>query len=1078
MDSSTAAEAASKDESPKQSISNQPDTDKSKVQGTLDQLIQSPSIQPSPSPSNSISSSPSKASSSGTNNTPSKWQVGETPKWRFVNKAKSTEGYTTLSAGKIVKGKSSQELVGFYSNRNISKSEIYMQDVESSGEILNPNNNNRERYSTGNIGRLDIKEQMNDTDTEFTSYTSPRKAKNVEEEEVVEEVTSDTSEHKEEEKIIAAQPIAAPLPEEIPQSNDILDEIEKQQQILATASEEVVEELAKPVDAAAAVIEEEESSKPTPTEQEEQTNKKRTYILISIIVLIALILAIIIGVFVARKEDSNEAVGIVDLLDVESPTISPTAPTGYCPSSTSLFELSSGSSSGIQQQGNDELTSSEFTWTLKDSCTNTMIMKCLPCSSNVGQQQQQDEENVVSTSLFTESTTLEPTLDPDIQINHEQCIGSTSRPRPVHNGERFRFNLLTISSAYNNKSGSCQNINKLSYEYGMFINVTDFSDCASKCVQDTPDELVSYGTLYGSFRGYEYNCLSKECRCLYDENTLNVDNSDNFDIVVGKYNTESGIFGSGEIDSVISKVGYYCGKLVSGGDDDDNYPTFSPRELQQGVYNYQLVEKYTPKLDGVSGCIPNNSNYVLEVTKSNYIGECCGFIPDSYVLRYDGTIVGNDEMTPIPKEGSKHYFPYYDVNNETCTQDVESSNQDWKLVMNINPSDGHDAGWLSEIWYKMESVGLKEESLSRDYKDYEAWRETFKCLAITRHNDDGIVDGVKVWEMDNALRFEDYFNPTVSVRQVVTSTGPVQRTIASEAMNVDTDPILASSGPNNNLAFNWIYSNNGVRVVLTDVGHHSKTLSADPSDDDDSHGLGNSFGTGSSSWSHDASVLQDDCAGTSCKVQGSDFGNAFNIPAPSIEDHFDNPLPKYGNYGFYISSLADDGACPIFRIAEGVPTLSPSHPLRDIIHKDDDDQYPCRESIESDMAGRVIGLTESFCGFCPWKRVDTNCYQRVATLVQNNDMTQVEARQSLLNKRQCTVPEDDATLLEEIKTQIEKIPYCGNVPGTPGSRPPTSQPTTTSPSTSPSKQPSKKPTNEPSKKPTKKPTPKVSMSHT
>lgn len=176
--------------------------------------------------------------------------------------------------------------------------------------------------------------------------------------------------------------------------------------------------------------------------------------------------------------------------------------------------------------------------------------------------------------------------------------------------------------------------------------------------------------------------------------------------------------------------------------------------------------------------------------------------------------------------------------------------------------------------------------------------------------------------------------------------------------------------------------------------------------------------------------------------------------------------------------MDDDGVCPIFRIAEeGAPTLSPSHPLRDIVHKNDDDQYPCRESIESDMVGRVIGLTESFCGFCPWKRVDTNCYQRVATLVQNNDMTHAEARQSLLNKRQCTVPEDDATLLEEIKTQIENIPYCGNVPGTPGSRPPTNQPTTTSPSTSPSKQPSKRPTNEPSKKPTKKPTPKVSNSH-
>ena len=186
-------------------------------------------------------------------------------------------------------------------------------------------------------------------------------------------------------------------------------------------------------------------------------------------------------------------------------------------------------------------------------------------------------------------------------------------------------------------------------------------------------------------------------------------------------------------------------------------------------------------------------------------------------------------------------------------------------------------------------------------------------------------------------------------------------------------------------------------------------------------------------------------------------------------------MPKYGNYGFYVSSLTDEGACPIFRIAEeGAPTPSPSHPLRDIVH-DDDVQYPCRESIESDMAGRVIGLTGSFCGFCPWKRADTNCYQRVATLVQNNDMTHVGARQSLLNKRQCTVPEDDATLLEEINTQIEKIPYCGNVPVTPGSRPPTNQPTTTSPTISPSKQPSKKPTNEPSQTPTKKPTPKVSM---
>ena len=180
---------------------------------------------------------------------------------------------------------------------------------------------------------------------------------------------------------------------------------------------------------------------------------------------------------------------------------------------------------------------------------------------------------------------------------------------------------------------------------------------------------------------------------------------------------------------------------------------------------------------------------------------------------------------------------------------------------------------MSDIWTGNDSLGSKEKSLSSDYKDGEAWQQPFKCLAITRHNDDGIIDGgVKVWEMDDDSSLSAYFNPTVSGRQVVTSNGPVQKTIASGATNIDTDPILASEGTNNNLAFNWNYGNNGARVVLTDVGKYSGTLSAIDENDDDTHGLGNTFDW--SSWEHDASILQPDCHGAGCAVQGTDYGDS------------------------------------------------------------------------------------------------------------------------------------------------------------------------------------------------------------
>ena len=40
--------------------------------------------------------------------------VAETPKWRFVAKAKSTEGYSSCAAGQVIEGKSARELIAKY----------------------------------------------------------------------------------------------------------------------------------------------------------------------------------------------------------------------------------------------------------------------------------------------------------------------------------------------------------------------------------------------------------------------------------------------------------------------------------------------------------------------------------------------------------------------------------------------------------------------------------------------------------------------------------------------------------------------------------------------------------------------------------------------------------------------------------------------------------------------------------------------------------------------------------------------------------------------------------------------------
>jgi len=228
----------------------------------------------------------------------------------------------------------------------------------------------------------------------------------------------------------------------------------------------------------------------------------------------------------------------------------------------------------------------------------------------------------------------------------------------------------------------------------------------------------------------------------------------------------------------------------------------------------------------------------------------------------------------------------------------------WTLALNINPSDGNNAGWLSDIWYGTGNVGTSDRRYTHDYKDYiSAWQQPFECMAIVRHNAANY-DGVKVWKMNESKAFNDHFNSgTYNDRAVVTEGGPVQFEYSTSSQSMDIDPILASSGIDNNVAFNWRYSNNGARVVLTDVGHYSGALSSFDTNDDDVHGLGNDFdGTDEvqSNYWHDASVIQPDCHGAGCKIQGTDHGSSLSTDT------------KLGNYAFFITNAFEDGSCPRF----------------------------------------------------------------------------------------------------------------------------------------------------------------------
>ena len=282
----------------------------------------------------------------------------------------------------------------------------------------------------------------------------------------------------------------------------------------------------------------------------------------------------------------------------------------------------------------------------------------------------------------------------------------------------------------------------------------------------------------------------------------------------------------------------------------------------------------------------------------------------SGLLVPDNECNGADNICKFCGSGSV-YTGIIEATSSCCSADgnIQNTSVDiecfptYNLAFNVNPSDGNNAGYYSPMWNVNSNVGSLSQALSHDYKSVSAWSQQFQCLAVARHNGAGIADGIKVWKLSTQNTLANHFQS--SDRAVMTSGGPVQ-VISESGVSYSTDPMLASSGVNNNLAFNWRHSNNGARVILSDVGHWSGTLSGETINDDDSHGIGNDLScdhanqAASALWWHDAAKVQANCHGTSCTILGTDHGGEFTL----VE-------PKFGNYAFLVSETDAGGNCPL-----------------------------------------------------------------------------------------------------------------------------------------------------------------------
>ena len=209
----------------------------------------------------------------------------------------------------------------------------------------------------------------------------------------------------------------------------------------------------------------------------------------------------------------------------------------------------------------------------------------------------------------------------------------------------------------------------------------------------------------------------------------------------------------------------------------------------------------------------------------------------------------------------------------------------WYLALNLNPSDGHTMGYVNG-WTEDRFIGTYAEALTKDYLNRMVWNQPVQYIAIARHQA-GEVDAVKVFRFREGGRsLLDRFRELDPGREVVTEGGPLQEEAAATAQNLHNDPVFSVAG---DLAFNWRYTDNGHRIVLT--GGH---LSAEDSNDDETRGIGNDIACNPIT-EVSSNRLAIDFLNTDGSVQGTEGMSKY----PNW-----SRTPAYGNYAIYVSEDA------------------------------------------------------------------------------------------------------------------------------------------------------------------------------
>jgi len=219
-----------------------------------------------------------------------------------------------------------------------------------------------------------------------------------------------------------------------------------------------------------------------------------------------------------------------------------------------------------------------------------------------------------------------------------------------------------------------------------------------------------------------------------------------------------------------------------------------------------------------------------------------------------------------------------------------SDGDHWKLAYNIHPSDGHSFGYRAGAWEDDSDVGSDSTAFVKDYKSYDATQQEANYIAVVRHQN-GVCEAARVWKfLESGKTLHQYLDSQVTTRLIATHDTYTFSYVSPGMSNKEKDPFFAVDG---GIAFNWQYSDNGVRIANSEFYCGSGLPDANRNSDD-YWGLGNDFCT-------TPSLCWSDVTMTRCskwQSQGTDHGTHSYIKGGDV----------LGQYAVYVSD--EDGAFP------------------------------------------------------------------------------------------------------------------------------------------------------------------------